>query len=338
MIKENNFQIVVSVIVPIFNTERDHLEACLLPFQKEKDSRIEVILVDDGSNESTAQLIDSIAERLQVYTRVVHQANGGQNAARNTGIRLAHGKYIAFVDSDDELNWQSFMTLVDQAETCDADVIAFSCMKLRPNGDIISKYGFSDIDENEQNKKNLLARCGELWLQWIKRSYLLDSPPFPTDLRIGEDLEAVFPLLANVRSFAVNPSYVYFYIDRQVSVSKNSSSLEHLDIIKAFQRIIDNPRSHFGSYRNELEWQAIRHVAWEIMSVLMMGQCGFDAARRLRDWFVSVFPNWERNAYYQELSVQDRLITFLIFHGYFKIYLFLRKVSSLLKKNNSNKG
>lgn len=331
MTKMDEVRFAVSVVVPVFNTGTEELKKCLLPFQENVDSRIEIILVDDGSDESVARTVDSLAEACLVRTRVVHQPNGGQNSARNTGVRCAQGKYVAFLDSDDEIDWQNFLTLVNKAERSDADVIAFKCMKVGPDSSIISdRYGFGEIPEGEWNRKTLLSRCAELWSQWFRRDYLLEAPAFPTDLRIGEDLETVFPLLASMRSFVFMPVCVYHYIDRQSGITKRASLERHLDVIKALQRIIDNPNSHFDLYREEIEWQIIHHVTVEAVCALSAGRLGLDVARRLRSWAVRTVPDWNRNPYYQASPNRGRIYVFLIMRSYFGTYLFLRSLKRWL--------
>ncbi len=90
---------VISVIVPIYNME-PYLEECVRSIQNQTLREIEIILVDDGSPDKCPQMCDRYAGEDQ-RIRVIHQKNAGASAARNAGLRMAKGKYIAFVDSDD---------------------------------------------------------------------------------------------------------------------------------------------------------------------------------------------------------------------------------------------
>ena len=89
----------VSVIVPVYNVEQ-FLERCINSIQQQTYRHLEIILVDDGSPDSCGEICDAYA-RSDSRIRVIHKKNGGLSSARNAGIELASGDYIAFIDSDD---------------------------------------------------------------------------------------------------------------------------------------------------------------------------------------------------------------------------------------------
>lgn len=91
----------ISIIVPAYNVER-YLTVCLSSIEKQTYQNFEVILIDDGSKDSTGDICDAIAAKDNRF-KVIHQKNQGVSAARNAGIRAANGDYICFVDSDDKL-------------------------------------------------------------------------------------------------------------------------------------------------------------------------------------------------------------------------------------------
>ncbi|MBQ9018130.1 glycosyltransferase [Candidatus Saccharibacteria bacterium] len=91
----------VSIIIPIYNTAK-YLPACLNSIKKQTYKNLEIILVDDGSTDSSGRIADKYAAEDSRVT-VIHQPNAGQSAARNIGLAKATGKYISFVDSDDEI-------------------------------------------------------------------------------------------------------------------------------------------------------------------------------------------------------------------------------------------
>ena len=95
----NKNSIFVSVIVPVYKVEQ-YLERCLNSILKQTEKNIEIILVDDGSPDSCPQLCDEFAA-LDNRIKVVHQKNAGLGMARNSGLEIASGEYVMFVDSDD---------------------------------------------------------------------------------------------------------------------------------------------------------------------------------------------------------------------------------------------
>lgn len=104
----------LSVIIPVFNCER-YLKECLESVRVQTMSDFEVICVDDGSTDNTAVILDEFAA-LDKRFKVIHQANGGQGKARNTGIDNAKGDYIAFVDADDWVDKNFLELLVTNVE------------------------------------------------------------------------------------------------------------------------------------------------------------------------------------------------------------------------------
>lgn len=93
----------VSVVIPVYNTN-ERFKACFESVLKQKYQNIEVILVDDGSSDASAQICDMIAlSTVNFPVTVIHKPNGGVSRARNLGIDFANGKYIVFIDSDDQV-------------------------------------------------------------------------------------------------------------------------------------------------------------------------------------------------------------------------------------------
>lgn len=103
----------VSVVIPVYNTN-ERFNACFESVLNQKYQNIEVILIDDGSSDTSAQICDCIAlstGKFPVY--VIHKPNGGVSRARNLGIDFAHGKYLVFIDSDDLVNPNHISDLMD---------------------------------------------------------------------------------------------------------------------------------------------------------------------------------------------------------------------------------
>ena len=96
---ENENKIMLSIIVPVYNVEK-YLEDCIESLLNQTYKNYEIILVDDGSTDSSGKICDIVAESSSKI-KVIHKENGGLSSARNTGLRVARGRYIGFVDSDD---------------------------------------------------------------------------------------------------------------------------------------------------------------------------------------------------------------------------------------------
>ena len=113
----------VSIVVPIYNVER-YLEKCLDSLVGQTYENIELILVNDGSTDRSLEIAKRYADRYeQIF--LTSQANGGLSKARNTGIALAQGEYLCFLDSDDWLEFDTVQKIVSLMEKDDLDLCLF---------------------------------------------------------------------------------------------------------------------------------------------------------------------------------------------------------------------
>ena len=112
---------VLSIIVPVYNVEK-YLKTCINSLLEQKLDAYEIILVDDGSTDSSGGICDEYVKKHEKI-QVIHKKNGGLSSARNTGIENAVGKYIGFVDSDDYIMPEMYKNLIEVAEKCNAQMV-----------------------------------------------------------------------------------------------------------------------------------------------------------------------------------------------------------------------
>ena len=117
-------EISISIIIPVYNVER-YLPVCLESIVQQSMDDYEVILVDDGSTDSSGPICNEYADRHPQF-RVIHQQNQGISAARNAGVVESKGKYLLFLDSDDFLVPNSLSKLLELANKNDLDVLGFN--------------------------------------------------------------------------------------------------------------------------------------------------------------------------------------------------------------------
>ena len=113
----------VSIIVPVYNIE-NYIEGCIKSLVYQTYNKIEIILVNDGSTDNSL----SVCERFAVSDnriKIVNKANGGLSSARNSGIDVANGDFIMFIDGDDYIACNTLSELVLQIEKYDADIVQF---------------------------------------------------------------------------------------------------------------------------------------------------------------------------------------------------------------------
>ena len=207
----------VSIIIPVYKTEK-YLEKCVLSVLKGGMENIEILLIDDGSPDGSGALCDSLSEKYDKIT-VFHKENGGLSSARNLGIDKAKGKYLCFVDSDDFLEENSLLNMVEKAEEKSAEISVFgliidvegsSSYKVCDGSYLINEETKNVHFESLKDKCLLDSCCNKLYLtEFVKNSGVL--------MPIGEFFEdTYFNLLLwqKMNSCAVFDECYYHYLQR----------------------------------------------------------------------------------------------------------------------------
>lgn len=221
----------ISFILPVYNVEK-YLRECFYSIFYQIDNGCEIILIDDGSTDSSASIVDELGMNENV--KVIHKRNGGLASARNAGLEIAEGKYVAFVDSDDRIAKKSIsglMRLIQGNE--DIDLVFMQAIKFYEDGtisalgDCIDSSGIKGKTKEEVIKyiskrpKFPGSSCTKVYL----KSFLLkNNLRFPGDNRQSEDLGFVRDciLLAN-RYEALDISYYEYRQGRLGSITSASS-------------------------------------------------------------------------------------------------------------------
>ena len=185
----------VSVIVPVFNSAR-YLSDCVESLLDIDYPSYEVILVDDGSTDGSAEICDQFREKQPSVIRVVHQENAGPAVARNRGVELSRGDYIMFVDSDDVVRSDILSVLVDALRNSKAAIVRFPLPTFFAEGERFESKGHRapcgrfEVFCSEDAARKILYQeweCGPVLGAASKE--LIKECPFP-DAVIGEDLYA----------------------------------------------------------------------------------------------------------------------------------------------------
>lgn len=140
--EEISMERLVSVIIPVYN-KKDYLKRSVYSIINQDYSALEIIIIDDGSTDGSSNLCDHFG-MIDNRIRVVHSENRGVSSARNTGINLAKGFYIAFFDADDEAESNWISKLVNNIEEKSAQLSICSVQKEDMEGNKISVHGFDD--------------------------------------------------------------------------------------------------------------------------------------------------------------------------------------------------
>lgn len=202
----------ISVIVPCFNADR-YLGICLESLKAQKSPQIEMIFIDDGSTDATGAILDAFAAK-EPRAKVVHIANAGVSAARNRGLEMAEGKYIAFVDADDALEENSFMTLYREAKRTGAQIISANHTVFdMEHGQRIPVETEPVVQQSSEIVREIIHMhriFNNIWNKLYDRS-LFEKLRLDEGVRIGEDALLNLQLYMRARRVVHLQDYTYVY-------------------------------------------------------------------------------------------------------------------------------
>ncbi len=208
----NETNIKLSIIVPVYNVEQ-YLEQCLDSIINAYRDNIEVILVDDGSTDKSNNICDKYANENH-YISVKHRENGGLSAARNTGIKLAKGKYIWFVDSDDYIENDSIEVILNKIKE-GKDIIMCNYRRVLPDGNSFFYQGFKSDDDLTIEPYKYVENLGNVSYAAVrfitKRELIIENNIFFKEGIYHEDEEWTPRALCAARSFTTIIPFVYNY-------------------------------------------------------------------------------------------------------------------------------
>ncbi len=218
----------ISVIVPVYNIEEE-ISKCLLSILLQRFTDFEVIAVDDGSTDKSPKILDEFAEKYS-QIKVFHTKNHGLSAARNFGLKKAHGKYIAFVDGDDYIDPNFLSKLYQSIVDTDSDISVCGYTEFS-NDRIRDYYPRQEVLSGVNTTKRLLTHQENLdivsWNKLYKKS-LFNGILFPVGLN-HEDNYTTYKLFNKCEKVSFISFPLYNYVRREKSITKKEQTISRLN-------------------------------------------------------------------------------------------------------------
>lgn len=228
----------VSVIIPVYNVEK-YLKKCIESVVNQKGVDYEIILVDDGSTDSSPQICDLYAEKYDNIS-VIHKENEGLGFARNSGLEKAKGEYIFFLDSDDWIVDNTINSLVLLAREYNVDLVCFQYIRTN-NRDYISDSETEtkiEVVDNFQLMENYFSnRLSSTACSKLYKKSLFDTVRF-TNVRIHEDAYSMHLFLEQVEKAVITSEIYYIQYIRRGSLVQSKFNLNNLLCIECGDRMI----------------------------------------------------------------------------------------------------
>lgn len=278
----------ISIIVPVYNA-KEYLTECFYSISAQTYSKIEVIFVDDGSNDGSSELCDEF-EKTDSRFKVIHKKNNGVSAARNDGIDMAKGSYITFVDADDTID-KNYISMLYEAILETGAEISGCVLK-----DVLSKEKYIVKDMNEA--VDYAATGGKYTAHLILAEIINGSEKirYDTDLFYGEDLLFLYRAILKSNKYCRVMKPLYGYRENEGGAVAVVWNEKWDSVLIAYERLMALlKRYDKGRFQPHIEYQQAvislflrRYSTGHPMDEIMQGK----ALKIVRDrWFYLITQN-----------------------------------------------
>lgn len=252
-------EIKVSVIVPVYNVEK-YLEECVESLLGQTLKEIEILLIDDGSTDSSGDICERYAQQYGNIS-IIHKENGGQGSARNVGILNVQGKYVYYMDSDDILEKDALQFLYDEAEKAQLDVILFSAVCFSEEAEL--EY---NPDEYQRTKLLNEVMSGEklfaglytvneyycsIPMRFYNKEYLLDNKfIFPESIIHEDELYGFFSLIQAKNAECIPQQFYKRRFRKGSTMTGKKAYRSAMGYVYTWKELMDFYKKTKSEYRN----------------------------------------------------------------------------------------
>lgn len=242
----------ISVIIPVYNTEK-YLGKCIQSVLNQTYENLEIICIDDGSEDNSGKILDAFAEK-DSRIKVIHKVNEGVSAARNDALHIATGDWIGFVDSDDYIAEDMYDTMIIATKQQGVDIVSCGyyleyedrCVlaanqKEVPTEALETKQFLRYIYERDKYK----GVASYLWTRLISRDLIYGQNKeltyeFSKDFDVSEDLVFLAEVMQNSKKSLYVDKPMYYYRQREFSACHDErKQLTSMSWVRAYLRIIE---------------------------------------------------------------------------------------------------
>ncbi|MBS5431251.1 MAG: glycosyltransferase family 2 protein [Lachnospiraceae bacterium] len=330
----------ISIIIPAYNI-CNYIEKCLDSVCAQTYRNIEVLVVDDGSTDGTAEIIDQYAKNKDSRVRAIHQKNGGVTSARLKGVEEATGEFIGFVDGDDYIEPYMYEILYENAVKYKADISHCGYQMVFPNGRIDYYYntGHIKIQDNETGIKDLLeANFVEpgLWNKMYRKELFhsfLSKVEMDYSIKINEDLLMNYYLFRESKKSVFDDRCLYHYLLRKNSAATSGLNVHKIyDPINVTKKILGELHSMPELYHIMEERLVRQLINLQVISdkkqIILVKEC----RKQGRDQLKTKMPQIMKSSLFSKKIKIMSLLACKIPFMYRGIYLLYSKLTGIDKK------
>ena len=291
----------ISIIVPVFNTGK-YLKKCIDSLVNQSLKEIEIIIVDDGSEENIKEIIKEYKDKI-IYIKSPHKGIG---YTRNTGIKKATGEYIGFVDSDDYVNKNMYESYYKYAIENDLDLVVGNYNKVFKDNTTILNVPYFDISNIKDNPSIITnidyGPCNKLF----KRDIIIKNNIYFEEELKYEDMPFISKFLYNSKSIGhINEAhYNYVVRDKSETTSFNERNFDIFKIMDIFNNTFN------GKYKEEVEYIVVS----KLLDYNIQQRTNKDQTFKNRfintsfEYINNNYPKYKNNKYLKKENILKRII------------------------------
>lgn len=219
----------ISVIIPIYNVE-SYLQRCLDSIYRNTYKNLEIICVNDGSTDNSLKILKSQQDERVI---IIDKENGGVSSARNAGLKIAKGEYIAFVDPDDWVHSRYFELLYSSISGCEMSVCGYQKASSWSEEQIVDKVNVHIISNSNGSVYDLLSNHVAVWGRLYRRA-IINSIYFCDDIKVVEDRIFNIEVFSKINRASVISTQLYYYYNRTDSLVHTNINVPLEAIRKVF--------------------------------------------------------------------------------------------------------
>jgi glycosyltransferase involved in cell wall biosynthesis len=228
----------ISIVIPIYNVEL-FLEKCLASVKDQIFTSFEVLLIIDGSTDSSIEIANSYAKKDPRFN-VIEQENKGLGGARNTGIKAAKGDYLFLLDSDDFIDVHALEYLFAFAKKNELDIVVFDYLKVTETGKVLAAPKFGNgVVSKEKALENILSlsTSPQAWNKLYRRSLFIDNNILYPEKFLHEDLPVTYRVFYSANNIGYLNKPLYYWLYREGSITASLTFKHVEDIVTSFIEI-----------------------------------------------------------------------------------------------------
>jgi glycosyltransferase involved in cell wall biosynthesis len=325
----------ISVVIPVYNVEK-YLKECVASVLNQHFKDFEIILVDDGSTDNCEAICDTFSEK-DLRVNVIHKKNEGVGLARNTGLKVATGKYIFFLDSDDFVEPNFFVELISETNR-NFDIIQFGFNRISKRGKYVNTSipASAEIKSLPTEKEKLAlildSGCGlSVWDKLIKREFLLEQEIFFDNKKRGEDFTFIIKLYHHTKTIMViNKALINYRIIMGTGKKFDPKLIQnHLDNFSSLKNLLDDKSLNSKKYLRKI------FSIWffKVIPINIAANGALLLKEKIRSLeILRLDSNFSKNMSNSALSLFEKLMVFLFSHKKYRSIITVGKILTFIRK------